>query len=516
MLLINVVMVKFSERDLKQAQVHTGRLLIQAFEQKVGNLLNHKKKNLTEIGLDPQFSRNIAQLLFSGGFSEAIFVNHMGNPFFSSGTSMVAREHSISLAREAMKTGTWSVDFSGKAWGVIWLNNKDIKISAPLYFEGRPSGGITITASLMPIYNTLRKSQKVVLLYILLDTIILLIFGLYLLSRIAVKPIHRLLKMTEGYKGGDIMPLFDQSSRDEIGDLSRSLNIMLKRLEENKSELKANISSLEKANEELQQAQDEIIRSEKLASIGRLAAGIAHEIGNPMGIILGYLEMIKKGDITEDEKEDFTNRMESEITRINQVIQQLLDFSRPSSGKSEKTYAHKLIMNTLNILKPQPMMENIHIDLDLRAPSDTIHANPNQLQQVFLNIMINAADALADKADAINKGSEINEAKASIDQKNLTIKSENTGDAINLRFIDNGPGVPEEELAHIFDPFYTTKAPGRGTGLGLSVCYRIVEGLEGSIRAESAVGEGTTIMITLPLDGKENGENHAGETCPDY
>ena len=232
-----------------------------------------------------------------------------------------------------------------------------------------------------------------------------------------------------------------------------------------------------------------------------------------MGIILGYLEMIKKGDITEDEKEDFTNRMGSEITRINQIIQQLLDFSRPSSGKSEKTYAHKLIMNTLNILKPQPMMENIHINLDLRAPSDTIHANPNQLQQVFLNIMINAADALADKADAINKGSEINEAKASIDQK-LTIKSENTGDAIYLRFIDNGPGVPEEELAHIFDPFYTTKAPGKGTGLGLSVCYRIVEGLEGSIRAESAVGEGTTIMITLPLDGKENGAADAGTLRP--
>ncbi|MEE9613122.1 MAG: ATP-binding protein, partial [Desulfatiglandales bacterium] len=256
---------------------------------------------------------------------------------------------------------------------------------------------------------------------------------------------------------------------------------------------------------ELKQAQDEIIRSEKLASVGRLAAGIAHEIGNPIGIILGYLGLLRNGDLPKEEREDFSDRVESEITRINQIIQQLLDFSRPSSGKPEETHAHNLITNTLNILKPQPMMEDIRINLDLKASSDTILADPNQLKQVFLNIMINAADALNGKGPSEDNDSKIDEVNAPSIKKELTIISENTDHSIQLGFIDNGPGIPEEELVRIFDPFYTTKAPGKGTGLGLSVCYRIVEGLGGSSRAESTVGEGTTIIITLPLYEKEEG-----------
>jgi signal transduction histidine kinase len=301
--------------------------------------------------------------------------------------------------------------------------------------------------------------------------------------------------MTEEYKEGDFVPSLEETSRNEIGELSRSLSIMLKRLDDNKKELKAHITSLEKANIELKQAQNEVIRSEKLASVGRLAAGIAHEIGNPIGIILGYLGLIKKRDIRDEEKEDFLYRIESEITRINRIIRQLLDFSRPSSGKPEKTPAHELIMNTINMLKPQPMMEDISITFALEAASDTVFADPNQLQQVFLNIIMNAADFLAGK----------NLSEDSSSKKEIILQSKNADDYIELRIMDNGPGIPEEERDHIFDPFYTTKEPGKGTGLGLAVCYRIVEGLGGTIRIEGEIGEGTTIIITLPNYGIEKG-----------
>jgi signal transduction histidine kinase len=325
-----------------------------------------------------------------------------------------------------------------------------------------------------------------------LDALILAVVGIYLLSRIVVKPIQRLLKLTAGYKEGDLIPSIAESSRDEIGRLTRSMNIMLKRLDDNKRELKDHISSLEKANRDLQQAQNEIIRSEKLASVGRLAAGIAHEIGNPIGIILGYLELINKNESTEDEKKDFLNRIQSEITRVNQIIRQLLDFSRPSNGEPEETHIHELIKNTVNILTPQPVMGAIRIDYQLEATSDEIIADPNQLQQVFLNVILNAADSLAGKENA--------EAKDL--GKVLTILSVDAGDAMELRFEDNGSGMSEEELVQMFDPFYTTKEPGEGTGLGLSVCYRIVEGLGGTIRAEGVKGQGTTIIITLPQNGK--------------
>ncbi|MGE5838826.1 MAG: ATP-binding protein, partial [Deltaproteobacteria bacterium] len=345
---------------------------------------------------------------------------------------------------------------------------------------------VTISGSLLPLYDTLRSSQTVILVYILMDTVVLVFVGYVLLSRIVVKPIDKLLAMTGAYKDGFMVPSISESSKNEIGELTRSLSHMLRRLDENKRELQSHISSLEKANRDLRQAQDEIIRSEKLASVGRLAAGIAHEIGNPTGIILGYLDLLNSGDLTEAEKKDFLIRIESEIVRVNRIIRQLLDFSRPSSGEPVKTGVHDLLKTTLAMLEPQPMMGGVQTPLELKAQKDIVLADPNQLQQVFLNIILNAADALAEGKDEAGP-------------KHLKIRSEKVEGTIELRFSDNGPGIHDKDLLHIFDPFYTTKEPGKGTGLGLSVCYRIVEGLGGMIRAESKSGEGATIIVTLPL-----------------
>jgi len=491
MLLINVVVVRFAERDLIRARITGGRMVVYAIEQNLWHLVSQKKMKLKEIDSDPQFRRGVTRLLGEAGFSAALIVDADGALVFSTEPSQGKNPPSVASAREAMSTGLWSNRFGGSTWGVLWLSNKELRVSAPLFSEGRPLGGITVEGSLVPIYETLRKSQKVILLYILLDTMILVMVGIVLLSRIVVKPIHRLLRMTAEYKEGDIVPSLAEASRNEIGELSRSLNIMLRRLDENKRELKAHIQSLEKANKELQQAQGEIIRSEKLASVGRLAAGIAHEIGNPIGIILGYLDLLRTNEITEEERRDFLTRTESEITRINQIIRDLLDFSRPSRGEQVETHVHELVVNTVKMLNPQPVMENIHVAFDLGAADDRVFADPNALQQVFVNVILNAADALAQK-DPLESGGA---------GKELRIRSANVDRSFLLSFSDTGPGIAIEEVPHIFDPFYTTKEPGKGTGLGLSVCYRIVEGLGGKIRAESDAGRGMTIHITVPLIG---------------
>jgi two-component system, NtrC family, sensor kinase len=492
MLLINVVMVKFSERDLIRAKVQESELLIHALEQQLTDRPIRSNRDISGIESDPHLKENVTQLLALGGFSETMIVDGTKKPVFSTGASVRFKEQGQRTARQAMDTKKISTHFSGMTWGVIWLSHEQLSISSPILSGDRVVGGITLTAPLTPIYESLRGSEKVILLYILLDALILAIVGIYLLSRIVVKPIHRLLKLTADYEEGAMLPSISESSRDEIGQLSRSLNIMLKRLEENKRELKDHISSLEKANRELKQAQDEIIRPEKLASVGRLAAGIAHEIGNPIGITLGYLELINKNKTTGDEQKDFLIRIESEITRVNQIIRHLLDFSRPSNGQPQQTHVHELIRGTLDILTPQPVMGAICIEYRLEAVRDEIIADPNHLQQVFLNIILNAADSFTDANDPETEDG----------KKVLTILSEIVGDALELRFQDNGTGITEEELAQIFDPFYTTKEPGKGTGLGLSVSYRIVEGLGGTIRAESVKGQGTTIIITLPQNGK--------------
>ena len=230
--------------------------------------------------------------------------------------------------------------------------------------------------------------------------------------------------------------------------------------------------------------------------MGRLATGVAHEIGNPIGIVLGYLELLKKGDLEEEEKEDFLNRIESEVRRISGIIKQLLDFSSPSSDERTQTSLHALLTETINILKPQPMMASINLNTDLKAERDEVLADSGQLKQVFLNIIMNAADAMEDHG--------VSEEESR--PKALTVRTTNLDDSVEIRFIDEGLGIPEHDLVHIFDPFFTTKEPGKGTGLGLSVCYRIIEGLGGTIKAESAVGKGTTIIIDIPLHQSLNSQ----------
>jgi two-component system, NtrC family, sensor kinase len=491
MLLINMVMVKFSEKDLIEAKLQTGLLLLNSIEQKVGNHITNQHRTWAHLESDRRFKKEINRLLRAGGFSGALVVNRDGAKVLGYGSWGEREQEGLSMCRDTLVTKRHSRDFSGNTWGVIWLANERVKISSPILFEGRFLGAMTIYAELRPLYEKLRKSEKIILIYILLNTIILVLFGIYLLSKIVVRPIHRLLSITEQFKGGEQFPNLEDSSPNEIGRLSRSLNMMLKRLDENKKELKAHISSLEKANQDLRKAQDEIIKSEKLASVGRLAAGVAHEIGNPIGITLGYLELLKDETLSKEESRDFLKRMESEISRISQTIRQLLDFSRPASGEMEQTGIHDLIMETVNMLKPQPMMAHIKIRPVLQVSRDSVRADPNQLKQVFLNIIMNAADAMTSEEfpDDETAGT-------------LTIKTIDAEDSIELRFEDTGSGIPKQELAHVFDPFYTTKDTGTGTGLGLSVCYRIIEGMGGSIRAESIQGEGTTIIIDIPLYSK--------------
>lgn len=486
MLLINVVMIKLAERDLVWTRIQAGRLLAQAVEQVAGGRLYGSAKKTWDLNRDAGFHTAMIRLLTQAGYGHLLIVDREGDKVFSTDLSGGDESHALSVAREAAATGMGSHHFSGTTWGVIWLSKRDLWISAPLSLEGRLQGGMSLTGSLLPVYETLRSSQKVILLYIFMDTLILVIVGLVLLSRIVVKPIHGLLHLTAGYKEGDAVPAVDEGSRNEIGELSRSLHNMLRRLDDNKKELRAHIASLENANRELRQAQEEIIRSEKLASVGRLAAGIAHEIGNPIGIILGYLDLLRSEDTGEEDKRDFLNRIESEITRVNRIIKELLEFSRPSSGETMKTHIHDALENTVSMLEPQPMMEGVQRRLELRASRDVVRANPNQLQQVFLNILMNSADALAEND---NRG----------EGKTIVIRSENSGDTIRLFFSDNGPGIAPGDLAHIFDPFFTTKEPGKGTGLGLAVCYRIIESLGGTIQAESEPGRGTTITMGLPL-----------------
>ena len=340
--------------------------------------------------------------------------------------------------------------------------------------------------------------QKIVFFYILLNTLFLALFGFYFIYRSIIRPINRLVKRAEEFKEGDTFFLTSGAEQNEFGKLSSSLNVMLRRLEDNKAELTTGIRSLEKANLELQQAQEEIIRSEKLASVGRLASGVAHEIGNPIGIVLGYLGLLKGSDLNDEEKQDFIDRIEKEISRINRTIRNLLDFSRPSKEELKAVSVHKIIGDMVDILKPQPMISDSEIFLDKGTKKDTVLADPDKLKQVFLNLSMNAIDAMGINQTKNESQKNTLSIQTSLAPKTKADERVNTS-KIHIEFIDNGPGIPAEDLTRIFDPFYTTKEPGKGTGLGLSVSLRIIEDIGGDIKVKSEVGKGTKIIIILPL-----------------
>lgn len=477
MLLCDVVMIKFAERDLLKARVDAGRLLAASLRGLHG-----------ESGAIP--AEKAGPLLEAAGFSSAFMVDRDGKVLAEAGSITDGdRRRAVLGAMDSLRTGAEGAAFTGRAWAVIRPGPEVLRLSFPAANTGRDKRSvIVLNTSLVPMYKELRKSQRMILIYIILDTAVLALAGTLLLSRNVVRPIRRLLRMTEEYTEGDFRVPLERDSGSEIRMLSRSLGNMLNRLDRNKQELKDHIDSLERANEELREAQNSILRSEKLASVGRLAAGVAHEIGNPISIILGYLEMLARPDISDAERADFLGRVESEILRINRIIRTLLDFSRSSEERPGTVSVHALLADTVEVLEVQPLMEGLKIHMKCEGREDCVCADEGRLRQVFLNILMNAVDGVTGDQGRDRK-----------QDATIQIWTGSRDGEIEVRITDNGRGISRENLPKVFDPFYTTKDPGKGTGLGLSVSHRIIEDMGGSLCIESRPGRETTVIVRLPL-----------------
>jgi two-component system, NtrC family, sensor kinase len=417
--------------------------------------------------------------------------------FFSAGSCNF--EHIIKrYIRLAVKTGQKQQTMEGRSWAVFQRGAQFLLVTAPIRWQEEIVGGAGLMVPLAPLYSILRHSQKILGLYLLINLIILSIGGYYLISRMFLRPIKRLAARAEQYDE-DGESLFSVRLEDgELNKLSLALNQMMDRISKDKEKLRENVAVLERTNLELTKAQKGVVRAEKLASVGRLSAGIAHEIGNPIGIILGYLELLKSEEPNRDEWQDYLLRAESEVQRINVIIKQLLNISRPVEGEPELLSLHLFLEELIQDVKIQPLLANIKIDFSAEARHDQVLVDPNHLRQVCLNLLINAADAIKSSNNAAKGHIRITTSDNSQpSQNNQAIPS-----MVAIRICDNGKGISEEALENIFDPFYTTKDPGKGTGLGLSVSLTIIEQMGGSLTAESFQGEGTTITITLPFSSQ--------------
>jgi signal transduction histidine kinase len=325
-----------------------------------------------------------------------------------------------------------------------------------------------------------------------LNVLVLVAFGNFLLSRIVISPIKRLVKLADHFEDTDFLSTMGGSDRNEVAHLTMALNRMLKRLADHKERLESHIRSLEVANVELKQAREEVLRSEKLSSLGRVAAGVAHEVGNPIGAILGYTGLLMDQLADNTEAMDYLKRIEKEVTRTDTIVRELLDFSRPSPSEPAPVDVNALIIESTSFLSGQRLMAAIKIETELEEGVGMVWADANQLQQVLVNLMLNAGDAM-------EGGGAMTIASKRISSETGGVGSDQAlKDSIQISVSDIGKGIAVSELGKIFDPFYTTKPPGKGTGLGLAISLRVIEAFNGRIHVESSEGKGSTFTLELP------------------
>ena len=368
---------------------------------------------------------------------------------------------------QTLKTGQATTRKVGKTVGLLFLQHKSVIITYPVKAEGKTIAAGGLESSLTSIYEDFRRIQKIALIFVVINSFFFALFGNHQLTRIYFMPLKRLAKRAETYQDEVTLFFAVRKEDNEFSVLSSSLNIMLHRIADDKRVLKETIGSLKAANVELKKAQNDVIRAEKLATVGRLTSGIAHEIGNPIGIVLGYLDLLKQTDLAPEEQNDFIARSEKEITRINHIIRQLLDMSRSSAGESKPMSIHQLLQDLNSVFNYQPAANDIVFESNLEATDDLVFADPDRLRQVFLNILLNALDAVNINPSGDARIKMITERTSG----DTDVHSDPEGNFIKVTIQDTGPGIHPSHLPHVFDPFFTTKQPGKGTGLGLSVSF---------------------------------------------
>jgi signal transduction histidine kinase/DNA-binding response OmpR family regulator len=247
-------------------------------------------------------------------------------------------------------------------------------------------------------------------------------------------------------------------------------------------ELEEKASRLEDALRRLEEAQKQLVQTEKLAAIGQLAAGVAHELNNPLTGILGFAQLLLQEEGLNPQQREDLESIYKQSQRCRTIIQNLLQFSHRKEPKMEPVRMRTLMDATMLLIQYDFKTSGVDLQVDVPEDLPLVMADPNQLQQVFLNLLANARQATEAKKGA-----------------RIAVRAGREGEKLVLTFHDNGVGIPAENLDKIFDPFFTTKPVGKGTGLGLSISYGIIQQHKGSIRAESEVGQGTTFIIEFPV-----------------
>lgn len=349
-----------------------------------------------------------------------------------------------------------------------------------------------------------------------LDAVVFLLLADHLIERLVLRPVRAAVGAAEAIAEGDYSRRAPDAESREMAALSAALNRMTGQLLGHQETLAANVGSLEETNRRLVATQRELVDAEKLASIGRLAAGVAHEIGNPLGALLGYASLLARRGV----EPELAGGVEAEARRIDRIVRGLLDYARPAPALREPVDVNAAVHAAAGRLADQGMLEGIEVKLLLEEGLPPLSGAQHLLEQAFFNLFENARLAMEGAGvltvrtslEAYRDGGPLPTRRAS-DPPGVTYahlrrprvvsirdphRIEAGTETVRITVADTGGGIPAEAIDKVFDPFFTTRAPGEGTGLGLAIVASAVADFGGRIEASSAAGGGAVFTLSLP------------------
>lgn len=313
----------------------------------------------------------------------------------------------------------------------------------------------------------------------LLSGLVIYIGGIYMVGR----PLDRLIEKVERIGNGDFEGDIAVDRRDELGLLGRSINQMCGRLRQQRE-------TITHQSEEKLRTIEQLRHADRLGSVGRLAAGVAHEVGTPLGVVSGRAELIATGQLKGDDARHSAAIIKSESDRISSIIRQLLGFARRETGHFEPVDLVPTIRETIELVSPMTEKHSVAIHFASQSATASVRIDASQIKQVLLNLIENA---IASSARTVT---------VSLDQASVSMPD----DTWMIRIVDDGDGMSAEVVEHVFEPFFTTRDVGEGTGLGLSIAYGIIGEHGGAISVKSEPGCGATFTIELPAQDESIGK----------
>ena len=374
---------------------------------------------------------------------------------------------SVSLTADTVESGTYRFTY------------------IPISTEGHFHSAIELAESLSALKRYTRNS----VLHLVLTAVLLLITSGALLWFQFQKWIHlplvRFIDKSRRIGQGDLAPDLVVNGRDEFAELGKTLNSMCRELHESWEAVRTE-------NERRLEAIEQLRHAERLATLGRLSAGMAHELGTPLNVITGRSKLIRSGELEPVEATESARIIGEQAERITKIMQNLLDFARRRKPNRSLQDMEVVVQRVIEMLAPTASKAKAVFQVIKQRDLPSISIDPLQIQQVLTNLMINAIQAM-------DGGGSI-EVALKVESRQHPEKEGVGGDYLVVRIKDQGRGIAADHIAHIFEPFFTTKEVGTGTGLGLSIVYGIIQEHDGWIEVESSPGKGTSFGIYLPVE----------------